>query len=169
MPQLEPASFLPQLFWLALTFIPLYLIMAKVALPRVAEVREQRAVRIATDLEEAEDMKRKADEAKAAYETALAEARSKAQEALLTNRKTLQAETEARLAGVMASLAADAVKAEAAVQAAKVEALSSIRSVTAEVCRDLVARISGIELDEATVKKVVESKLAAINTAQGAA
>jgi F-type H+-transporting ATPase subunit b len=169
MPQLDTATFLPQLFWLAITFLALYLIMAKVALPRVAEVLDQRSGRIAKDLEETEKMKHQADEAKAAYEAALAEARAQAQSLLLANRKALQAEVEESLAKVMTKLAKDGAKAEAAIAAAKAEAMTSIRGVTTDVCKGVVARLTGVELDEAMVQKTVEAKLASLQPAQGAA
>lgn len=169
MPQLDPASFLPQLFWLVLTFIPLYLIMATVALPRVAKVRDERSGRISGDLAEAESLKRKADEAKAAYEAALTEARAKAQEALLNNRKALQGEVEGRLAEMSATLATEADKAAATIAKAKAEAMGSISTITADVCKDLVTRMTGVELDDATVEKAVKTRLAAVQTNQGAA
>jgi F-type H+-transporting ATPase subunit b len=168
MPQLDPASFLPQLFWLALTFIPLYLIMAYVALPRVAKVRDARGARISGDLAEAESLKKKADDAQAAYEAALAGARAKAQEALLANRKALQSEVEARLAEVTGKLAGESDKAAATISKAKGEAMASISKVTAEVCKDLVQRMTGVKLDDAIVEKVVKARLATA-THQGAA
>lgn len=169
MPQLDPASFLPQLFWLALTFIPLYLFMHFVALPRVSRVRDERAGRISGDLQEAESLKQKADEAKAAYEAALAEARSKAQDSLLANRKALQSEVEGRMAEVTATLAAESDKAAATIRTAKTEAMASISKITADVCKDLVTRMTGVELDDAVVAKTVQAKLASVQANQGAA
>src|SRR3990170_484006 len=45
LPQLNPADFSPQLIWLALTFVVLYLILARVALPRIGEVLDERRER----------------------------------------------------------------------------------------------------------------------------
>jgi len=72
MPQLELHDFAPQLIWLVISFVTLYLIMARVALPRIANVLEERRDRIASDLDKAEQLKRKTDEAIAAYEESLA-------------------------------------------------------------------------------------------------
>lgn len=169
MPQLDPATFLPQLFWLALTFIPLFLFMTYVALPRVTRIRDERSSRITGDLEAAESLKQKADEAKDAYEAALAEARAKAKNALLENRKALQGEIENRLAEVTAKLAADSDKAATTIRTAKAEAIASIGKVTADVCKDLVKRLAGVELDDAAVEKAIKARLAAVQANQGGA
>ena len=77
-PPFDPETFGSQLFWLAITFGLLYTLMAKVALPRIATILEERNDRIADDLAEAEKLKRETDEAIAAYEQALGEARQNA-------------------------------------------------------------------------------------------
>jgi F-type H+-transporting ATPase subunit b len=79
MPQLEFADFLPQLFWLAVTFILLYALMSRLALPRVATVLAERDRQIEEDLARAERLKAEADETLRAYEAALIQARSEAQ------------------------------------------------------------------------------------------
>ncbi len=78
MPQLNPLDWAPQLIWLAITFSILYLLMKWVALPRIGSVIEMRRQRIAGDLETAERLRRETQEAIAAYEQALAEAKAKA-------------------------------------------------------------------------------------------
>ena len=78
MPQLNPLDWGPQLVWLLLTFGVLYLLMVYVALPRIGSVIEARAARIAADLATAEKLRRETEEAIAAYEQALAEAKQKA-------------------------------------------------------------------------------------------
>ena len=77
-PPLDPDTFAPQLVWLALTFGLLYLILKRVALPRVGEVIEERADRVKRDLAQAEKLKTDTAAALADYEQALAEARAKA-------------------------------------------------------------------------------------------
>ena len=72
MPQLVLEDWVPQLIWLAISFVVLYLIMSRVALPRIGTVIEQRRDRIAHDLDQAAHLKQETDQAIAAYESSLA-------------------------------------------------------------------------------------------------
>ena len=68
MPQLDPATFAPQLIWLAISFIVLYLLMKTVGLPKIGRVIDQRRARIGGDLEQAATAKHDAEAVLAAYE-----------------------------------------------------------------------------------------------------
>jgi F-type H+-transporting ATPase subunit b len=81
-PQLEVSTFVPQLFWLAVTFVVLYLLMAKIGLPRVGGLIEARRKRIDDDLARAAQLKTEAEVTLAAYQQALAAARAQAQAAV---------------------------------------------------------------------------------------
>ena len=113
MPQLELNDFAPQIIWLVISFVTLYLIMARVALPRIANVLEERRDRIASDLDKAEQLKRKTDEAIAAYEESLAEARNSAHAIAQETRDKLSAEVDAEKAQVEKQIAEKTSKAEA--------------------------------------------------------
>src|SRR5262245_46590633 len=77
-PPLDPTGVVPQLFWLAVSFALLYLLMKRFALPRVGEVIEERRERIERDLAKAEALKGETEQALVTYERALGEARAKA-------------------------------------------------------------------------------------------
>ena len=102
-PPLDPGTFAPQLVWLALTFGLLYLLLKRVALPRVGEVIEERADRIKRDLEQAEKLKADTEAALADYEQALGEARAKANAMAKGMRDTLTAEVDKERAKVDAA------------------------------------------------------------------
>ena len=104
MPQMEFADYAPQLIWLAITFITLYVLMARVALPRIADVLEQRQLRMANDLEQAESLRDEATKALEAYEATMAEARSKAHEIALEARNQIAEEAEKRRAAFEADV-----------------------------------------------------------------
>jgi F-type H+-transporting ATPase subunit b len=78
-PPFQSETFASQLVWLAVAFVLLYVLMSKLALPRVASIIEARQKRIEGDLAEAGLLKTQSDEAMAAYEKALADARARAQ------------------------------------------------------------------------------------------
>lgn len=161
MPQLNVADFIPQLFWLAVTFITLYVILAKVALPRVASVLDARAHTIGNDLQAAEALKKQADDAKAAYEAALAEARAASARLIAEAQDAAKARADARLKDVSAKLAAEAEAAEARIAKAKEDALAGIRDVAADASRDIVQKLTGLALDDKAVAAAVEAELKA--------
>ena len=82
MPQLDPSTFAPQLFWLLVTFVLLYLAMWKIALPKIGSILQDRQERIDDDLEKAEKLKQDAEAVREAYEKTVAEGRNKAQETI---------------------------------------------------------------------------------------
>ncbi len=97
LPQLNPEYFASQLFWLAVTFIVLYLLMARSVLPRVHEVLEKRGHRLSQDLNRAEQLSREADEALAAYEELHAETRQQAARMTAEALAAIRATQEAKL------------------------------------------------------------------------
>ena len=97
-PPFDATTFGSQLLWLAITFAALYLLMSRVALPRIGEILEVRRDRIEGDLAEADRLRQKTDQAIAAYEAALAEARQKAHGIAEDTRSELKREMENRAA-----------------------------------------------------------------------
>ncbi|HAT34383.1 MAG TPA: F0F1 ATP synthase subunit B' [Rhodospirillaceae bacterium] len=133
MPQLDPTFFPTQLFWLVVIFTLLFLIVWKVALPRIAGIRETRRTRIDTDLEKAGVLKEEAEGVLAAYEKSLAEATGKAQAVHRSVADELLAERNRRLDEVAESLAGRLREAEAEIAAEEERAAQEISSVSAEL------------------------------------
>src|SRR3979490_3282644 len=79
MPQLDVSTFPSQIFWLAVFFVVLYLLMARLALPKIEKIIEERRNRVDSDLDKAGQMKTEAEAVIAAYEKALLDARHQAQ------------------------------------------------------------------------------------------
>ena len=155
MPQLNPLDWAPQLIWLLLTFGVLYLLMVYVALPRIGSVIEARAARIAADLATAEKLRRETEEAIAAYEQALAEAKQKAHAIVEEGRVKLKAETAAERARLEKDLAKKSAEAEARIDKAKASAMKDVSAVAADVATDIVRRLIGVAPAKAEVDKAV--------------
>lgn len=143
MPQLDFSSWPPQLIWLAISFIALYLLMARIALPRIATVLEQRRDRIASDLDDAARLKKETEDAVAAYEAALADARSKAHAIASEARTKLNAELDGERAQVNAQIAARTTEAEKRIQDMKVKALDEIDTAAVEAAEAIVKLLVG--------------------------
>ena len=160
MPQLDTRTFASQLFWLAITFGVLYVLMSRVALPKVQAVVERRQSAIQADLAAAEEAHRQAVSLRAEAEAALAQARDEA--ALLVKAAAEKATREATLAEqeLGRSLAAEAAAAEARIEAAKQTALANVRVIAAEVATAATERLIGHAPAGDTVAAAVDRALA---------
>lgn len=157
MPQLNIADFAPQLVWLAITFIIMYIMMAKVAIPRIAEVLENRQNRIATDLAEAKRLSEDSDKAKAEYETALSDARSKAHAMVAELKAEIARDQEAAKAELEATLAKKAKAAEDSITKAKETALANIRQIAGEAAKQAVSKLVAVDISDADATAAVEA------------
>ena len=163
MPQLDPSSFAPQLVWLAITFILLYVLMEKLALPSIGEVPEERKKRIDGNLDKAAALRAEAETAKAAYEKALAESRAKAHALTAAAADRAHKEAAARQQAVAATLAAQSKAAEETIATARAGALSHTQSIAAEIAREAVRKLLGQDIDAATADAAVKSAAAKAN------
>lgn len=150
-PPLDPTTFAPQLIWLALTFGALYLLMSRIALPRIGGMLEARRNHIQRDLNEAERLRAETDKALKDYEQALAEAKSKAQGIAQTTRDKLKAEVEARRTEIEKTLGERTASAEARITAAKASALGKVDEIATDTAESIVADLIGLKVtrDEA--------------------
>lgn len=159
LPQLNPASYASQIFWLIVTFGLLLWLMSKVALPRVAEVLEARQEKISNDLEKATTLKAEAEAVMQAYEKALADARGDAQQVLAAAVAETDAQSARRNGELSADLAERSRAAEGRINAAKQEALGNVRAVAQEAAQAAVARLVGVDLSADAVSGAVDGVL----------
>ena len=158
-PPFVKEHFASQLFWLAVCFVLLYLLMAKVALPRVGDILQARRERIAGDLKEAQRHKEESEAAMAAYEKALADARNRAQGIANETRDKLMAEAEGARKVLEHDLNAKLAEAEQTIAATKQSAMANVRGVAVEAARAIVQRLIGVAPAEDVVAGAVDRVL----------
>jgi len=144
-------DFAPQLVWLAISFVILYLLMSRVALPRIADVLEDRQSRIADDLDQAQQLKANAEKVIADYEAALSEARLKAQAMLAETVANANAAAEKRNAEVAERLNGEAEAAAGRIADAKSAAMAEVKSVATELAQAAAEKLIGDTVAEAEV------------------
>ncbi len=159
MPQLNIHDFPPQLVWLAILFILLYVLMARVALPRVGEALQLRADRIKDDLDRAASLKEETERIVAAYEKARTEARNKAAAVGRETAAALAQKSSERQAQVATALAAKIKSAEDNIAAARSKAMGEIRTVAADIATDAARRLVGLQVGSADAQQAVASVL----------
>jgi len=143
MPQLC-ADWIPnQIFWLLITLAAIYFVMSRIALPRIGAVLAERSGTITNDIAAAEELKLKAQEAEAAYEKALVDARAEAAKIVAAAKADIQSELDVELQKADAEIAAKAAESEAAIAEIRDGAVKNVTTVAKATAKELIAAMGG--------------------------
>jgi F-type H+-transporting ATPase subunit b len=158
-PPFNPDTFASQLVWLAIAFVALYVLLSRVALPRLATIFEARRGRVATDLATAARLKTESEAAIEAYEKALAEARAKAQAIASATRSEFSARADERKKELEAGLAKKLAEAEQQIEATKKAAMANVRGIAADAAEEIVKRLVGEAPNRKKLEGAVDAAL----------
>jgi len=158
-PPFDKTTFPSQIVWLAVCFIALYLITWRLVQPRVGGILDARRDHISGDLAEASRLKGESEEAIAAYEKALADARARAQGIAGETRERLQGEADENRKTLEDRLNHRLAEAEQAIAATKTAAMANVRGIAAEAAAAIVTRLTGVTAPGAAVSAAVDTAL----------
>lgn len=159
MPQFNPEWFATQIFWLAVVFIGLYWLLSRKLLPQLAATIDQRAAKIAGDLERAEAARSETETVGKAYDAALAKARGEAQAAIAAANQEIAELTARRQAAFAAELGARTAEAEVRIGKIRADLKADARDIATEVAGVLAAKLTGAAPDQAAVTAAVDGAL----------
>lgn len=159
MPQLDISTYTTQLFWLAVTFVSLLVIIWRSAVPRISEALETRQRRIDDNTDRASEVKKEAEAAIEAYEAALAEARAEAQARIAAANAEMAAEAQSRESALAETLNTRVAEAEAVIARAMNEALDSLRDAAVEVAMAATERLIGETPSASDVSAAVDNAI----------
>ena len=142
-PPFQKETFASQLVWLTIFFIALYVLMSRVAIPRIGGILEARQQRIADDVATAGKLKEQSDAALAAYEKSLAEAHARAQAMANETRDRLNAQAEDSRKQIEAALNEKIAAAERQIDATKAAAMANVRGIAVDTAAAIVERLTG--------------------------
>ena len=154
-PPFDSSTYSSQLLWLAINFGLLYFLMAKIALPRISSILENRSGRIAQDLDEANRLKTESNEATAAYEQELADAKGRAHAIAQEARDSARAELEAKRAVIETDMAAKVAEAEERIAGIKSKAMDEVVAIAEETTAALVDQLITAKVTKAEIKTAV--------------
>ena len=159
MPQLDFSTFDNQIFWLVVALVAIYLILSRVALPRIGGVLAERSGTITADIAAAEDLKLKAEEAEKAYNQALVDARAEASKIVAEARAEIQGELDEATAKADAAIAARVAESERHIADIRATALASVTEVAQDTAAALVAALGGAADDDKAVARAVADRM----------
>jgi len=142
-PPFQKDTFASQLIWITLAFVALYLLMSRVALPRIGSIIEDRRQRIASDFAEAERLKAESDAALVAYEKSLADARGRAQALANETREREAKAAESARKALDAKLNTQIGEAEKTIAARRSAAMTNVQSIAVDAAAAIVERLTG--------------------------
>jgi F-type H+-transporting ATPase subunit b len=158
-PPFDPSTFASQLVSLVIAFVALYVIVSRIALPRVGGVIDARQSKIEGDLSEAQKLKDDSEAALKAYESELSAARSRAQAIGTETREKLNAASEAERKSLEEKLAHKLAEAEKTIAATRASAMSNVRGIAADAAAAIVQQLTGAAPDSKAVGKAVDASL----------
>jgi F-type H+-transporting ATPase subunit b len=159
-PPFDPVNFTPMLIWLSLSFGLLYLLMAKIALPRVESILHTRAQRITKDIGEANAFRARSEEAAAAHDKTIADAKAKALALAQETHARLNAETEENRLALEGELSARLAASETQILAMKAAAMGNVEAIASEAAAAIVQHITGKPADQMAIARAIATSKA---------
>ena len=158
MPQLDFSTWPNQIFWLLVTLVVIYLVLSRIALPRIGAVLADRKSTITNDLAAAEELKQKAVTAEKAYQDALASARSEAAKIVAQAKTAIQKDLDVAIAKADLEISAKTAESEKTIAAIRDGAAAAVSEVARDVAAELVAVLGG-GADATAVTAAVTARL----------
>jgi F-type H+-transporting ATPase subunit b len=158
MPQLNFGTWPNQIFWLLVALVIIWLVLTRIAMPRIAAILAERRGRIGNDLAAADELKAKAKAAEAAYEQALEQARAEAAKIVAATKAEIQKDLDAATAKADAQIAAKTAESEKRIGEIKAGAVTAV----AEVARDTTGALLGAfgaQADAAAIEAAIAARL----------
>jgi F-type H+-transporting ATPase subunit b len=151
----DATTFPSQIFWLVVFFGLLYLLMSRLALPKMAALIANRRRTMEADLAKASALKTETETAIQAYEKALADARAKAQGIAAETRAKMASEMDAERAALEKKIAAKTAEAESRIASAKAQAMQEVGEVAADTAAEIVSELTGATVSKAEAVKAI--------------
>lgn len=158
MPQLDFSTWGNQIFWLVLALIAIYLILSRVALPRIGAVLAERSGTITNDIAAAEDLKSKALAAEQAYDKALIDARAEAGIIVANAKAEIKADLDVAIAKADAEIAKKSAESAKAIEEIRASSLENVKIVAKDTAKEIIIAMGG-KADAKTLTAAITARM----------
>jgi F-type H+-transporting ATPase subunit b len=164
MPQIDqiPEIYASQLLWLAIVFALIYFGIGKAMVPKIERTIDDRNARVSADLAAAAAARDTARADEERYQAGLDAARSQAAKAVAEAKAIATAHAESALKAGDAAATERLTQATGALAASKTQAVAEIEIATIDAVEAIVAKLSGVPVDRATIETRVKTELARV-------
>ena len=155
MPQLDPEYWASQIFWLIIVFLSIYLLIAKIFIPKIKGSIDMRQDKIRKDLEEAKIFKENAEKKMISYKKLIETANTDARKVISESRQKLNEDLRVKKEEVQKKIDQEIMSAEKEIQKFKAEAAGKINIISEEIVSGLIKDIFGEDLNKSSIKATV--------------
>lgn len=148
---------LGEIFWGAVAFFSLWILMRYWLLPPLLAIREERRAKEIADLESAEEAKVAAEQVRRDYEATLAEARSQAAHVLEEARASAEHERGRLVAAAESEVATERQAAMGELESARTEAIGAIVGDVADLAVDAASKVVDSPLEVGSHRATVDT------------
>lgn len=159
LPQFDTTTFSSQLFWLAITFIVMYFALAKVILPRLSKVMEDRQMTIKSDLEKADQLSNDVEKTRQAYEDELDKAQIEARATLAKIENDLRNKAMADSNAFKDKADQQINDLESRAEQAKDKIKDDLTDIAENLTADVVEKLSFLKINEVMIAETVKGKI----------
>lgn len=150
-PPFDASNFAPQIVWLILIFGLLYVLMSRIALPRVASILREREHKISSDLDASRELQNKAQAAATENEEKLRATRAQAQAIGREAQQAAAAQTAAQRAASEQDFAAKLAASDRQIADAKQKALGNVEHIAIEAAGSILEKLTDKRVEPATL------------------
>lgn len=147
MPQLDYRLFAPQLVWLAIAFVTLYLVMSRLAVPAISDTLERRQAKIQGDLDAAEKANEDTRALVAAYQKRLADSREDARRLMREQSEADGSAASARLHELNERLAHQIDDAEKRIAKQRDDVMAGLEQMARDIGLEVYGKLTGQAAD----------------------
>ena len=153
MPQLDFTTFIPQLFWLFLWLSFLYIVLSKIALPRISDVIEERNDTITDDLDEAKALSLEAEKVVDDLKSKLEDARSSSQKKLMDERQKSLDIVSSERKKFEENITKEISSSDEKIDKGKVEALKEASDLAIDIAEEIINNLYVKKVDKKDLNK----------------
>lgn len=155
MPQLDATWYPSQIFWLFITFVIFYYVMARLVLPPLMHIVGFRKQTIEEDVAQAERMKGQAEQARTEYERTLADARSRVRQLMAESEAAHNASAEAASRDMDKQVEKTIKEAESRIGGRKKELIAALAPTTSELTSLIVEKLTRKKPETGALSRII--------------
>ena len=156
MPQLNPEFWLSQIFFLTITFGILYIVLAKLILPKISGNLEMRKAQILDNIETAEKQREESESKIKEYEKLIIECKNEAKALISETREKVNKDIAEKNDQIEKEIKEEIKKAELEINNLMKNAPEKINKIAIDTSNELIKGLVGAEVNQSSLSAIVE-------------